>query len=266
MGINKLVVVLSFDSDTDEDAVASQILYERFAKLGIPATFAVPGSQLLSGKAEYKALYKSGAKFINHGGGAHTDFRDGRYWSVNFYNNQSKESVISDIRLGHNIFFDTFGEEARGFRAPHFGHFQERHQLETIYQTLRDLGTYDFSTTTTAKTAKKHGPIVEEKGILEIPIVGTYQWPTRIFDSWGHIADKRIRRVTDQYAKGLLNSVLTCAEKNIPAILNYYADPSHVVENDDYFSVLKRLKEAGIQFADYPQVIKGLSISQTSII
>ena len=172
VGLDELLVLLSFDSDTDEDAKAAQVLFERFNALEIPITFAVPGTQLISGAKIYKSLHQAGAHFINHGGATHTAFRDGRYWSTNFYNLQSTEEVAADIRLGHQIFVDTFAVPPSGFRAPHFGHFQVEQQLKVIYKTLAELGGYSFASTTTARTARAYGPVRRMESLLEFPIVG----------------------------------------------------------------------------------------------
>ena len=102
------------------------------------------------------------------------------------------------------------------------------------------------------------------QGLLEIPIVGTYKWPTRIFDSWGHVVDKRECRVSNLYAELLLASITTCIEKDMAVVLNYYADPSHVFENENYFNVLEQAKDLGVEFADYSQLIERVSLEMES--
>ena len=248
-------MLLSFDSDTDKDAEDSGKLWEKLNKLKIPATFAVPGVQLENGSAIYKSLHRDGAKFINHGGAAHTAFKDGRYWSVNFYNQMSSEEVREDIRLGHAIFESVIGEAPKGFRAPHFGHFQGNEDLALVHDELANLGGYSFSTSSLSYRSRKSGPIIRMNDTLEIPVTGSYEWPTRLFDSYGHLISKEDRRVTDQYAQKLRESIEQFSKREMPAVLNYYADPSHVASNNAYFEVLEEAVERGVKFIDFDQLL-----------
>jgi len=254
-GINEVVIILSFDSDTDGDTEASVRLFSRLKALDIPATFAVPGAQLKVGGKTYTSLLRQGARFINHGGGAHTEFRDGRYWSVGFYNQKSDQAVREDIRLGHRIFLDVLGEEPLGFRAPHFGHFQGDRDLALIHEELETLGSYKFCSSSLAYRTRTHGPLIPLKGLLEIPVAGTYTWPTRLFDSYGYLISKADRRVTDAYAGDLLTSIRQFCAKGRPALLNYYADPSHVAGSVAYFETLKKARDLGVCFSDFHEVL-----------
>lgn len=255
IGYREPLILLSYDSDTDEDAEASVSLYERLQKIGVPATFAVPGYQLERGAKIYRKLYKQGAKFINHGGGAHTEWRGSRYWSINFYNEKSADGVRKDIRAGHKIFRDVLGHEPIGFRAPHFGHFQNDEALALIHDELSQLGTYEFSSSSLAHRTRTRGPAIQFEGMLEIPILGTYRWPTRIFDSYGHLLSMENRQVGNNYASKWIESVRDFQKHTIPALLNYYADPSHIDGNDDYFDALEQAKKMGVRFVDFDDVL-----------
>jgi peptidoglycan/xylan/chitin deacetylase (PgdA/CDA1 family) len=254
-GLQEPLILLSFDSDTDEDADASISLFERLQNIGIPATFAVPGFQLERGAKAYKELFKRGAKFINHGGAAHTEWRTGRYWSVNFYSQKTSHEVREDIRAGHQIFQDVLGYTPSGFRAPHFGHFQTDDALALIHDELKQLGTYIFCSSSLAYRTRVNGPVIQFNGMLEIPIIGTYQWPTRIFDSYGHLLSMENRRVNAKYASKWFESVIDIHKRNIPALLNYYSDPSHVAENNAYFEAIEEAKDLGVRFVDFDDVI-----------
>ncbi len=256
VGIIQPMVLLSFDSDTDEDAEAAQGLFERLNILDIPVTFAVPGAQLKHGAKIYQFLHKQGAHFINHGGGPHTEFHDGRYWSVGFYNHKSPAQVRQDIRLGHSIFKDVLGQEPRGFRTPHFGHFQRNQDLALIHTELNRLGGYAFASGSLAYRARRKGPLIPMHGLLEIPVLGTYAWPTRLFDSYGYLVSKADRRVTDSYAHQLLKSIQEFQQRGIPSLLNYYADPSHVVDNAAYFHVLEQVYSLGAKFVSFEDVLQ----------
>lgn len=256
LSITQPLVLLSFDSDTDQDAEASQKLFARLSALNIPATFAVPGAQLEKGAAIYQALKDQGAQFVNHGGGPHTEFRQGRYWSVGFYNQMSPLDVRADIRKGHRIFESVLGQAPQGFRAPHFGHFQKDQDLDLIHDELGKLGTYRFCSSSMSPRARRLGPVIPMNGLLEIPVTGTYAWPTRIFDSYGHLISKQDRRVTDLYAAKLSEALGQFREKEIPVLLNYYADPSHVADNSAYFEALEEAVDFGLRFVDFNQLLE----------
>lgn len=188
---------------------------------------------------------------MNHGGAAHTEWREGRYWSTTFYDQMTFDEVEVDIRLGHAIFQDVLGEAPRGFRAPHFGHFSATKQLDVIYDTLRSLGTYTYSSTTTSRVAHRYGPVRDAGGLLEFPIVGSFYWPIRFFDSYGHLIDKQTRRSSDAYGKEFLRTVEILKKNGLPAVLNYYADPSHLVGNTAYLDALEGAKALGAEFVDF---------------
>lgn len=258
-GITGLYFILSYDCDTDEDVSASLKLYEWLSKRDIPATFAVPGSQLEHGRKEYKQLDRAGAHFINHGGAAHTRRTNSGYESTTFYSQMASAAVVQDIQQGHKIFSSVFGRQPNGFRAPHFGHFQKPDQLAIIYDTLNQLGSYQFSSTTTPRMAAKRGPVFMEDRIWELPVLGSYNWPLRIFDSWGHRQNRQTRIAKDSYAAELRRTVDKLLRMGLPAVLNYYADPSHISENKAYFEALEYAKNRGVTFSDYYSVISTAS-------
>lgn len=250
-GIERLQILLSYDCDTFEDVQASIKLFEKLSAMGIPATFAVPGAQLRESADVYRDLFERGAQFINHGGAPHTFKESGRYRSTSFYSKMSREEVVADIQLGHHIFEEVLGEAPKGFRAPHFGHFQTPEQLELIYKTLRQLGSYTFSSTTTAAVAHRHGPMQRLDDLIEFPIIGTYHWPMRVFDSYTHLQDKVSREAKDSYAEALFESANQLNKHSLPALLNYYADPSHIINSKAYFNALSKLSELGVRFVGF---------------
>jgi len=255
-GIDWLYIILSYDCDTPKDAEAATKLYAWLSARDIPATLAVPGAQLQESQEKYRAIRGQGATFINHGGAPHTVWQGDRYHSVTFYEQMSFEEVVADIRLGHEIVTQVLGEAPQGFRAPHFGHFQDAEQLRLVYDTLSDLGGYRYSSTTTSVYARRYGPVVEANGLVEVPIIGSYHWPLRFFDSYGYIKDRVTRAVTDAYAQGLTHTVEQLTRRGIPAVLNYYADPSHVIDNQAYFDALERAQALGAQFISYSQLLE----------
>jgi hypothetical protein len=256
IGLKTICIILSYDCDTDADAQASGILNEWLRSKAIRATFAVPGKQLARNRFRYIDIKKSGSFFINHGGAAHTQWKNNRYWSTTFYDQMTENEVVNDIRRGHEVFIDVLGEEPKGFRAPHFGHFQSEQNLELIYRTLRELGGYQYVSGTLPTVAMKNGPIYKVDGLYEIPVLGSYYWPTRIFDSWTHRKDRMSRQVKESYGSELISTIRAFRHAGIPALLNYYADPSHVVASQRYYEALEYALDSGVVFLDYQDIIQ----------
>ena len=73
-GINKKYFIMSFDCDTDKDIEVVREVDSKLRKLGISATYAVPGELLKRGKDEYTSIKLLGSEFINHGYLSHTEF------------------------------------------------------------------------------------------------------------------------------------------------------------------------------------------------
>jgi hypothetical protein len=259
LGFKDLTIILSFDCDTRDDAKASLTLYNWLSDRNIPATFAVPGFQLEENADIYTDIMNQGGQFMNHGGSPHTIWKENRYRSTTFYNKMPPSAVKEDIEKGHDTFIKVLGKNPKGFRAPHFGHFQKSQQLELIYQILHDLGGYRFTSTTVPAAARQKGPIFKKGDLYEIPVLGSYFWPLRIFDSWGYRRDTMSRQVKDDYASDLVTTLRTLTNASIPALLNYYADPSHVVNNQPYYQALDSALQLGAVFSDYERLIKSIS-------
>ena len=131
-GLRHLYMILSFDCDTSKDIAVAEEIDARLKSHGIKTTYAVPGVQLREGASVYRHLAEKGSQFINHGALPHTEYRDNRYWSVTFYGDMTAEEVVDDIREGHKIVEQVINRRPTGFRAPHFGLFQEPTQLSLL--------------------------------------------------------------------------------------------------------------------------------------
>ncbi len=245
-GLNQLYVLLSFDCDTPEDIIAAQQIDGWLRPLGIKATYAVPGAQLQEGAEVYRKLAETGSDFINHGARAHAEWREGRYWSVTFYDEMSPEEVVGDIERGHEIFCRILGRAPVGFRAPHFGSFQAPEQRELIYDALRKLG-YRYSTSTLPEFGLNRGPVVDVGGLSEIPLSGSYAAPFSVLDSWNYVESPYHPLVKSEYASYFIGTVERLLALGVPGILNYYADPSHVYETEAFYRAMEYLVEHKIQ-------------------
>ena len=226
-GVDRLYLLLTFDCDTDGDIDVVGNLHADLHRRGIKAGYAVPGAQLSKAPETWRAVADRGAEFLNHGGRAHAEFRDGRYWPVTFYERLAAAEVVADIELGHRIVCDVAGVTPVGFRAPHFGSFQQPANLDLIYRTIKPLG-YTYGSTTTPTLALERGPVVDMGGIVELPTMGSYRNPTTLLDSWTYLTDRVHYTLGDEYAELFIETVERMTEAGLPGILTYYADPSHV--------------------------------------
>ena len=228
-GIDRLYLILTFDCDTDGDITAVADVDRDLISRGIARGYAVPGVQLEKGAAAWRAAADRGAEFLNHGGRAHAEFRDGRYWPMTFYEKLSEAEVVADIELGDRLVRQIIGQAPEGFRAPHFGSFQGRDQLDLIYRTVRGLG-YRYCSTTIPATALAAGPIVNVgDGLIELPTMGSYRYPTTLLDSWTYLTDRVNYTLGDEYHELFAETVERMSAERLPGLLTYYADPSHVL-------------------------------------
>lgn len=245
LGLGEPTLFLSFDCDTDEDAGALPELHAFLSSLGIAYTLAVPGEQLRRGAATYQALAAAGLEFMNHGQAPHTAWRGDRYVSTTFYHEMPPEDVERDIREGHESVLAVTGTAPAGFRAPHFGLFQEEAQLGLVHRVARSLG-YAYCSTTMPVTAMCHGPAFAPPGLVELPLFGTARIPLRIFDSWSYLERARPYRLSPAYARLGIETVDFFCDHDLPVLLSWYADPSHVLGQPAFCRLMERLARRGV--------------------
>jgi peptidoglycan/xylan/chitin deacetylase (PgdA/CDA1 family) len=244
-GFDRLVLYLTFDCDTDEDAAAALQLDPWLRSRGIHSAYAVPGAQLERAAASYRLLKQAGAAFLNHGYQPHALWQDDCYVPVTFYDQMSAAEVEADIRRGHETVTEVMGEAPRGFRAPHFGSFQAPNQLALIYRVARDLG-YLYCSTTIPQVALDHGPLVARDGVFELPLFGSYLAPTTILDSWTYLEDRKAYRLGQAYYELFRDTVDYMQTKGLPGVLAYYVDPAHVVGQQPFLNAMDLIAERGI--------------------
>jgi hypothetical protein len=260
-GINNLYFVLSFDCDTPADAPAARRLEEKLSVLGIKTTYAVPGRELLRGKYHYEKVAELGAHFINHGARPHADWRDGRYHSVTFYNEMTSAEVVRDIEEGHYIIERTLGLAPQGFRAPHFGYYQHPDQLAVIYETALRLG-YTFCSTTMPDLGLAKGPVIKMDGLYEFPLSGSVRTPSAILDSWSYLSDYYNLILREEYFELVRETVDYFHSKQLPAVLNLYVDPSHVVDAEPFYKALNYLVLKGVKSVSFSELIDLVSVNR----
>lgn len=247
-GLEGVYLFLSFDCDTDEDVEAACELQPRLMEAGIRATYAVPGAQLRRGASAYQGLADAGAVFINHGERPHAQWHEDHYRSITFYNEMDEQEVMSDMRAGHHTVTEVIGRAPLGFRAPHFGCYQEPAQLALIHRTAAALG-YRYCSGTLPSTALESGPVFPapaEPKVVEIPVFGSLRYPTTGLDSWTYLTDRKAYRLDDLYSELFEETMDFFLSEQLPGVLSYYVDPSHVVGQAAFDRVLAAIARAGV--------------------
>lgn len=240
IGLDDLRLFLSFDCDTDRDPKAALEVMTFLTTLGIKGTFAVPGAELRRASKSYRQLLAKGAEFMNHGDRAHAAWEEDRFISVTFYERMTFGEVEADIRKGHQTVEAVLGVRPLGFRAPHFGHFQEPEQLDLVHRVARDLG-YRYCSTTLPSYGLEHGPIHDAGGLVELPTFGTLRSPVSLLDSWSHLTDRRNYALSDMFETLLIETVDTLSRLELPALLTWYVDPAHVAGQAPFERAMQQL-------------------------
>jgi len=253
-GIDHLLLYLTFDCDTDQDAAAALELDPWLRNLGIRPAYAVPGAQLVRAAASYRVLAAAGAEFLNHGHRPHAEWREDRYVPITFYDQMAPEEVESDIRQGHATVASVIGQVPRGFRAPHFGSFQNPDQLGLIYRLARELR-YVYCSTTLPQTGLDHGPVIERDGVYEIPTFGSRAAPTAVLDSWTYLEDRERFLLGQAYFDLLRDTVDFMLGHNLPGVLAYYADPAHVIGQKPFLNAIEMIAQRGIASATAEEIV-----------
>lgn len=244
-GLSGPTLFLSFDCDTDWDIQRVGGVHDMLADLGIKATYAVPGAQLLKGAREYRALADRGAEFMNHGQAPHAEWREDRYVSVTWYHEMTPQEVEADMRAAHATIEGIIGQTPRGFRAPHFGLFKEPDQLALVRGVSRALG-YSYCSTTVPQEGLDHGPAYDADGIVELPTLGSVYSPTCLLDTWTYLTDRKQYALGEEYADLFIETVDTFLDEGLPALLTWYGDPSHVAGQRPFARAMEHIAKRGV--------------------
>lgn len=245
LGLTRPCLFLSFDCDTDLDAAAAEEVHGFLDSLGIKATYAVPGAQLQKSPEPYRRLAERGAEFMNHGGLPHAEWREDQWVGITFYDSMTPEAVEADIRRGHDIVTEVIGRAPKGFRAPHFGCYQKPEQLETLHGTAARLG-YEYCSTTIPSFGLSLGPAYATHGLVEFPCFGSARYPETILDSWTYLTDRKRYALGEEYFELMVETVDFLAAAQVPAILTWYADPAHVIDQRPFYEAMKHVAASGI--------------------
>ena len=245
LGLDRPYLFLSFDCDTDLDAVAAAEVHAFLASLGIKATYAVPGAQLLRSPEPYQRLAERGAEFMNHGGLPHAEWNGDQWVGITFYDSMLPKEAEADIRRGHEIVTEVIGRAPIGFRAPHFGCYQKPEQVDLLHRTATSLG-YRYCSTTIPSFGLEFGPAYETHGLMEIPCFGSIRNPQTILDSWTYLTDRKNYALGDQYFDLMVETIDAFVSRELPAVFTWYADPCHVLKQTPFIRSMEYLSEAGV--------------------
>jgi len=237
-GIDRLYLFLSFDCDTDLDIDAVDEVHRFLVSKGIKATYAVPGAQLEKGASAYRKLADSGAEFMNHGSLPHAEWRGDRWVGITFYDKMSEDVVVADIRRGHEIVTTVIGRPPCGFRAPHFGCYQQPEQVEVLHRTAAALG-YSYCSTTIPAFAMQKGPAYLTHGLVEFPCFGSARNLETILDSWTYLTDRKDYALGEEYYALFAETLNTLVDHHMPAVLTWYADPCHVLDQPPFIKAIE---------------------------
>lgn len=237
-GFKKLYFTLSFDCDTEEDRDVAWDVHARLMDMGITPVYAICGDLLRDGEKVYSRIFETGAEFINHGDRRHTYFNEEEkaFRPCFFYHQQALDVVEKDIRDADQSIQDVLGIKPKGFRAPHFGTFHKAEQLDFIYNISRDLD-YDFCTTTCPFQSFRTGPAAQKEDLYEFPVSGRGSDPLTILDTWSSFINVEEGQQVDYYEEA--QSAAAFYQQAEAGLLNYYADPSHVAGNEDFFKAVQ---------------------------
>ncbi len=255
-GLDTLTFILSFDCDTDEDIKVVGDVHQRLLDMGVKPVYAVPGTLLMRGEKIYSKIFQTNAEFINHGGREHTyfDINTNAHASCFFYHEQAESLLEKDIQDGHKILQSVLGIQAKGWRTPHFGTFQEKQHINFLYSVLKKLN-YTFSTSTVPMVAYKKGSIFQQKGIIEIPVSGMFTEPFNILDTWGFFASPLRTHNSKDYRREC--EMLSNFAFEHPMLINIYADPSHIYDQPDFFEGIRVLSKHANNL-NYSEFLEGI--------
>ncbi len=235
----RVAVCLSFDCDTPEDGESLPRLLSLLARFDIRASFAVVGELAEGQQPEYLRIVEAGHEVFNHGYRMHTEaLPDGGYKPTGFYPSLSWDEIETEIVSNQESLERLLGVRCTGFRTPHFGTFQAPSQVRRLHDLIAKHG-LRYSSSVLMWHAKQRG-YMSERPVIEIPVSARVGPPVSYFDSWRMVAqsqDPGDGRLLASWKQAV--DVALAADD--PVLLNTYFDPSHVVDRDDFGSMLEYL-------------------------
>jgi len=215
-------LLLSFDVDFPEDALALPDIAGQLGKFALGASFACVGRWVKDYPDAHRAVLEKGYELFNHTY-SHPELVNSSEHFVSArddlnprrWDELSQSEKEEEIRRCQDIVGEILGYRMRGFRAPHFGNVEPAE----LYPLLEGLK-LDYSTSMLAPRAARLGLPVASGGLLEIPVTTCPDHPFTSLDSWhafyarggwhcddfGELLQKRLQRAVG--FRGLTNIYL----------------------------------------------------------
>lgn len=220
----KSCLLLSFDCDFPEDALALPEIARQLRGHSISASFACVGRWVEDYPEAHQAVLDEGHELFNHSY-SHPELVNSPQHFVSsrddFNPRRWHELTLAErdgeIQRCQEVVGDRLGYEMNGFRAPHFGNVS----AGDLYAILERLG-MDFSSSVLAPHGEKFGIPLWKGRLLEIPVTTCPRHPLTSFDSW-HAFYARGGWHRNDFAE-LLQKRLEGAVRGC-ALTNIYLDP-----------------------------------------
>lgn len=245
--IKNKTFLLSFDCDTQEDIDSLETLLSKLKNSRIKIVLAIPGKLIEKNLNLINTLNnKYEIEFLNHGYYIHTEFNKTQkiYYPTFSYEEKEIEFIKEDIILAHNLFKNKLKIDLKGFRAPHFGEISYKKKRE-IFSYLKQIG-YIYSSSSIYDLAFLNGPIFDLEGITEITVTGCPDNQSMMLDSWSFLNNENEEiNLNERYFLeiGKLKKLINKKEFNF---INIYADPSHIIKSEKFFSLIKEMSEYNV--------------------
>jgi hypothetical protein len=182
---------------------------------------------------------------MNHGALPHTEWDGHKYIPITFYDRMPLADVAADIREGDRLVRDVTGKAPKGFRAPHFGSFQSAEQIAFMHGLCGELG-YTYASTTAPAIGLERGAVFMNKGIVELPLTGSWAEPNNIPDSWSNLTDRVNFTLDDRFCRLWEESLEAAYTENLPMLFCWYVDPAHVIDQKPFDRIIDVIVRSGI--------------------
>ena len=212
-------LLLSFDVDFPEDALALPSIVEKLRPYPIQASFASVGRWVEDYPEPHQAVLEAGYELFNHTY-SHPELVNSPRHFVSFrddfnpvpWRGLSLEETYAEIRRCQETVGQILGYEMKGFRVPHFGNARP----DDLYPFLGKIGMV-YSSSLLAPLGERFGLPVWKGRILEIPVSTCPHHPYSSFDSWhalhargGWHRDDFLQRIEERLESAVGFHGLTC--------------------------------------------------------
>ncbi len=237
-------LLLSFDCDFPEDVFALPALLELMHDYEVGGSFACIGRWVADYPDEHRVILEHDQEILNHSF-SHPELVNapGRFVSVRDDLTERRWSELTLEEKAHEVvecqrvILEVLGQQARGFRAPHFGNVDPA----DLYDIL-ESEQLKYSTSMLAARGEQFGLPVWKGGVLEIPVTTCPQHPFASLDTW-HAKYARGGWHRDDFFDLLQDRLLRAVE--FGAITNIYLDPKDIepIQFERFISFVAELSD-----------------------